>query len=250
MNNKAWNPFRKECISKIPYKIESPMTEFMQPGDIVLYRALGYQVLGGLIGDITDSPYSHCEVYARDGWTVEAGIHGVSYSDGMHAYKGGVDIFRWKGGLTESQKKEIVEAAEREIGDPYQYTLLLFFPYLSRKAIARRAAIHSFICSELAAYAYAKNGLNPCDNPEPAAADAPADIGFSPNLDWLGCYVESKKAAHARRNMWNDRIQGKRNFFDKAIVALLVDPFSKKEAYYEKLAEARKALSAHRIRTR
>ena len=248
MNNKAWNPFRKECISKVPYRIESPLTALMEPGDIVLYRALGYQVLGGLIGDITHSPYSHCELYARDGWTIEAGIDGVSYSDGMHTYKGGVDVFRWKGGLTEKQKKGIVEAEEREIGDPYQYTLLLLFPYLSRKAVARRAAIHSFICSELAAYAYAQNGLNSCNNTEPVAADAPADIGLSPNLDWLGCYAESRKVGDAHRNKWNDRIQGNRNLFDKAVVTLLVDPFSKKEAYYEKLAEARKSLRAHRAR--
>jgi hypothetical protein len=248
MNNKAWNPFRKECITKIPRRIESPLTDLLQPGDIVLYRALGYQVLGGLIGDITDSPYSHCELYARDGWTIEAGIHGVSYSDGMHGYTGGIDVFRWKGGLTEAQRRRIVAAGEKEIGDPYQYTLLLFFPYLSRKALARRAAIHSFICSELAAYAYLANGLDACANKEPDAADAPADIGLSPNMDWLGCYAESHEVSDARRNVWNDRIQGRQNWFDKALVALLVDPFSKREVYYEKMAEARKALSAHRDR--
>jgi hypothetical protein len=250
MNNRAWNPFRKECISKIPHKVESPQTKLCEPGDIVLYRALGYQVLGGLIGDITDSPYSHCEVYARDGWTIEAGINGVSFSDGMHGYKGGVDIFRWKGGLTDRQKNGIVEVAEKEIGDPYQYTLLLFFPYFSRKALVKRAAVHSFICSELAAYAYAENGLNSCGNKQPDTADAPADIGLSLSLDWLGCYVESEKVEDAKRNIWSNRIQGKRNVFDKIVVALFVDPFSKKTAYYEKKAEARRALSDHRAKKR
>jgi hypothetical protein len=250
MNNRAWNPFRKRCISKIPHRIEGPLTRVCEPGDIVLYRALGYQVLGGLISDITDSPYSHCEVYARDGWTIEAGISGVSYSDGMHGYKGGVDIFRWKGGLTEKQQKGVVEVAEREIGDPYQYTLLLFFPYFSRKALVRRAAIHSFICSELAAYAYAQNGMNSCGNKQPDSADAPADIGFSPNLDWLGCYGESEKVEDAKRSVWSNQIQGRRNLFDRIAVALLVDPFSKKTAYYEKIADARRSLAGHRARRR
>jgi hypothetical protein len=248
VNNKSWNPFRKGCIVAIPRRIESDLTSLLEPGDIVLYRALGHQVLGGLITDITDSPYSHCEVYARDGWTIEAGVDGVSYSDGMHGYKGGVDILRWKGGLTEDQKKRVVMAAEREIGDPYQYTLLLLFPFLSRKALARRAAIHSFICSELVAHAYAENGLNSCDNGELDAADAPADFGYSRNLDWLGCYVTAEKNDQARRNLWNDQIQGRRNSFDKALVALLVNPFSMKTDYYEKLAQAKKALAAHRAR--
>jgi hypothetical protein len=248
MNNRAWNPFRKECISKIPDRIDGPLTKLCEPGDIVLYRALGYQILGGLISDITSSPYSHCEVYAKDGWTIEAGINGVSFSDGMHGYKGGVDIFRWKGRLTEKQRQGIVEAAEKEIEDPYQYTLLLFFPYFSRKALVRRAAVHSFICSELAAYVYAKNGLNSCGNKQPDTADAPADFGLSRNLDWLGCYVEARKAGGAKRNVWSDQIQGKPNLFDKIVVALLVDPFSKKTTYYEKKAEARKALSEYRAK--
>ncbi len=226
------------------------MTDLLRPGDIVLYRALGYQILGGLISDITDSPYSHCELYARDGWTIEAGIDGVSYSDGMHGYAGGIDVFRWKGGLTAAQGQDIVAAAEKEIGDPYQYTLLLFFPYLSRKALARRAAVHSFICSELAAYAYLANGLDACANKEPDTADAPADVGHSPNLDWLGCYAASREVKDARRNVWNDGIQGRPNWFDKALVALLVDPLSKRDEYYEKMAEAGKALRAHRARKR
>jgi len=243
LNDKAWNPFRTKCITKIPYTIDSHLSRLLQPGDIVLYRALGYQMLGGLITDITDSPYSHCEVYARDGWTIEAGVDGVSYSDGMHGYKGGVDVFRWKGGLSEPQKKGIVTVAEHEIGEPYQYTLLLLFPYLSRKAIARRAALHSFICSELVAHAYAENGLNSCDNNEPDAADAPADFGYSPNLEWLGCYVEARRTEKARRNAWCDEIQGRKNLFDRALVALLVNPYSMKDDYYKKLAEAKKALA-------
>jgi hypothetical protein len=239
-----WNPFAFLCTTKIPYEIQSPMTDFMQKGDVILYRAEGNQILGGLESDITDSPYSHAELYTGKGWSIEAGNWGVSFSKAFHTYKG-VDIFRWKGGLSADQQNQLAKTAYRELAAPYYYIDLFAFPYLSRKTAAKMAANGAFICSELVAWCYDQIGLNPVDNNLPVTIDAPADLGISDHFDWLGCYNNSVKIDGIERNVWNDALQGKPNWLAKLIVALLVTPFSNKQEYYDHLTEYRKTFGTN-----
>jgi cell wall-associated NlpC family hydrolase len=238
----GWNPFAKKCITQMPYKIESPLTDILQKGDVILYRAKGNQLLGGLECDVTDSPYSHCEIYTGDGWSIEAGAYGVTFGNGFHDYTG-VDILRWKKGLSDEQRTQLVGMAYRQLAKPYEYIELFAFPYLSRKAAIKRAANKAFICSELVAWCYTEIGLNPNDNKNPTSIQAPADFGFSDNFNWLGCYSQGQKVEGVKRNQWSDAVSGKPNWFSKFLVWMLVEPFSKREDYYEQLKKSQKIMS-------
>lgn len=55
------------------------LTEVLQPGDVVLHRDRG-DLLGGLIGHFTASPYSHAELYYGAGWSLPAEAHGISFA--------------------------------------------------------------------------------------------------------------------------------------------------------------------------
>ena len=112
---KGWNPFKKKCITRIPYKISSKLTEVLQKGDIMLYRAWGNQILGGLITIFTRSPYSPADIYVGDGWSVGALSQGMSLDN--HFHTDFVDIFRCPT-MTEIQKDVILGKAFQSLAKP------------------------------------------------------------------------------------------------------------------------------------
>jgi hypothetical protein len=231
----GWNPFRKECILQIPYKVEDKLTQVLKPGDILLYRAHGHQLLGNLISTFTDSPYSHAEVYVGDGWSVDAAAIGVTLSMGMH--KEIVDVFRLKGGLTDHQRRIVVGKAYQSLARPYDYFLLFAFPFFTRKMAARRAANGAFMCSENVAWCYHEAGIDLGGKGTPVAMEAPADLGASKLLDWLGFYDRAKKVPDGVRNKPH-RIQGKPNWFSRLLIKLFADPFSVRDEYYSQLQKS------------
>jgi hypothetical protein len=237
----GWNPFRKKCITRMPYKIVSPLTEVLLPGDIILYRAWGYQIMGGLITDFTKSPYSHAEIYTGDGWSIEAGARGVSFNNAFHTNI--VDILRWKSGLSNDQRRVIIGKAYQSLAKPYEYLLLLGFPFISRKAAIQRAANQAFVCSEIVAWCYGEAGLKVCENMKPTSVRAPADFGLSKNFEWIGFYHNAEKVLDGERNVWH-MIQGKRNCFARFVIEFLINPLTKKDEYYNDQLKQSQELAA------
>jgi hypothetical protein len=228
----GWNPFRRQCILRIPRPIDDGLTRALQPGDIILYRAHGRQLLGNLITTFTDSPYSHAEVYVGEGWSVDASGIGLTLSKGMHNDL--VDVFRLRGGLGAEQRRIIVGKAFQSLARPYDYFLLFGFPFFTSAMAARRAANAAFICSENVAWCYAEAGLDLSGRGAPTAMEAPADIGCSRLLEWEGFWDRARPVADAQRNEWHAR-QGRPNILARIVIRLFANPLSCRDEYYRQL---------------
>ena len=231
----GWNPFKRQCILRIPYGIEDALTAALQPGDVILYRAHGHQLLGNLIATFTDSPYSHAEVYVGQGWCVDAAGIGLTLSKGMHADI--VDVFRLKGGLGAEQRRIIVGKAFQSLAMPYDYVLLFGFPFFTSKMAARRAANGAFICSENVAWCYAEAGIDLSGRGSPTAMSAPADIGCSALLEWRGFWDRARPVADGKRNEWHP-LQGRANWLSRLMIRLFANPLSCRDEYYAQLHES------------
>jgi hypothetical protein len=233
---KGWNPFRRRCILRIPFPVNDGLTAVLQPGDVVLYRARAGQLLGGLITTFTESPYSHAEVYVGDGWCVDASAYGVTLSKGMHEDL--VDVFRLKGGLTAEQRRVVVDKAFQSLARPYDYFLLFTFPFLTRAMAARRAANGAFICSENVAWCYAEAGVDLSGKGDPTTLEAPADLGRSGRLEWLGFWNGAAPVPDGKPNERHP-LQGRPNVISQLVIWLFADPLSCRDEYYRQLTASR-----------
>jgi hypothetical protein len=244
---KSWNPFRRRCILRIPHLVNDDLTAVLQPGDVILYRAHGHQLLGNLISTFTDSPYSHAEVYVGDGWCVDASAYGLTLSKGMHDDL--VDVLRLKGGLPEAQRRIVVGKAYQSLARPYDYFLLLGFPFFTRSMAARRAANGAYICSENVAWCYAEAGIDLSGKGDPVELEAPADLGCSRKLAWLGFWDRGRSVTDARRSEWHP-LQGRPNLVSRLLIRLLADPFSCRDEYYRQLHESQELARSSRARAK
>lgn len=156
------------------------------PGDIVCHRTEG-SFIGTLITEYTHSPYSHCETYIRDGKCVSANIPTIVEQDKMFTLW--VDVFRWEMDLTPSQAQIITEESLSHLGERYEVSLLLMFPwvYLFPKLAKRKAANRAYICSELVDIAYSKALLDIRDDISLPLV-SPADISTSSKLRFIGSF--------------------------------------------------------------
>ena len=208
------------------------LTRIVQPCDIVLYRFTGVNdFLGGVISDITSSPYSHAEFHAFNLYTIEAGAGGVGFSD---LYRNNVlrdnvvDIFRLNRPITREERLVMQAKAYQSLLSPYDYVDLVTFPFRSAKDVVNAAGNHAYICSEEVDWIYQNAGIElNVGNPTPL--EAPADIGRSSILNYMGTFKDGNLIPGNWRNQFLDF---QKEGLGTEIVAALMKMFSIKDEYY------------------
>lgn len=214
------------------------------PGDILLYRFGGKKdFTGGIICEMTSSPYSHSEVHIKDGYNISAGPQGITFVDGYkhnvigkkavvgkHVYRANIDIFRLKGGLSREQRLIIQAKLMQALLLPYDYINLAGFPFLRGKSAVKRAGNDAYICSESVAWSYKNAGIDIIKD-KPESIEAPCDIGRSDILEYIGTFVAGKKIEGDHRNEF---LQEEYSVLSK-MVSNFLGLFSKKDEFYEGL---------------
>ena len=211
------------------------LTAFLKPGDIVLHRDQG-DLLGGLIGHFTASPYSHVEIYSGNGWSVSAEAQGISFVTADREGRAFVDVCRHPA-LAGDQAQRLLAAVRSTLASPYEFALLFGFPYLSRSAVLRRAANQGYICSEHVAWAYRQVGLTLVPG-RPDSAQAPADLAHSSALRYLASFYRGSRVVDAELSRRHP-LQGRRSRIAVALIELLANPVSLRDEYYRALASSR-----------
>jgi len=241
---------KREKVTHVPPErkfevdYETDYMKTLQEGDIILYRFGGPKdFMGGVISHHTSSPYCHAEIHIKDGYDISAGSHGVSFVDG-YAYNiygrrpvvgikklyPKMDILRLKGGLSREQRLTIQAKAYQSLLLPYDYASLFFFPFAGPKAIARMAGNNAYMCSEITAWCYENAGID-LIKASASSIEAPADIGRSDLLEYVGTFWRGQKLVGEHQNEFIDEDYG---LFQK-LVAKLLGLFSKRDEYYEGL---------------
>jgi hypothetical protein len=216
-----------------PVNLNTDLMQTIQPCDLVLYRFTGASdFVGGITAHCTMSPYSHAELHMFDGYNIEAGVGGVGYSDLYYKaviQTNHVDIFRLNRPLTREERLAIQSKAYQSIAKPYSYQGILFFPFLSNKAAVQYAGNKAFICSQLLNWCYENANIEFVVG---KALEAPADLGRSTILDYMGTFINGKKQDGNYRNQFmSDEIFG----FATKIADGLIDKFSVKDEFYKGL---------------
>lgn len=215
------------------FDLNTDLTRTLQPCDVVLYRFTGpSDFLGGVTAHCTMSPYSHAELHMFDGYNIEAGVGGVGYSDLYYKaiiQSNHVDVFRLNRPLTREERLIIQSKAYQAIARPYSYQGILFFPFLNNKTAVQYAGNKAFICSQLLSWCYENANIKFVLG---RSLDAPADLGRSDILDYLGTFINGKKQVSNYRNQFmSDEIFG----YATKIVDGLIDKFSVKDEFYKGL---------------
>jgi hypothetical protein len=232
----VWNPFRRKCKLRVePHEYyDNELTEFLQKGDIILYRGEYRSLTSALIMEFTRSPYSHADIYVGDGWCISAERYGLSLED--HCNTEFIDLLRLKSGLSREQRAIVLEKAYQSLAKPYEYLGLLGFPFGSEKAAARRSANQAYICSEVTAWCYKEAGIDLIQD-RPEAIEAPADLARSPELEWLGAWKAGRPFPGAEHNKFHKLQLNKKAGFAKWLVKNVADLLSERDEYYEKLRD-------------
>lgn len=213
----------------------------VQPGDIILYRFGGPDdFTGGVISHMTSSPYSHAEIHIKDGYDISATSNGVGFVDlyrynlmGKKAVIGGVqpftvDVFRAVNGLSREKRLIIESKAYKSILMPYDYFNLFAFPFLKTEKAVEMAGNDAYICSEHVAWCYDNAGIDLIkDSPE--SIEAPADLGRSDQVEYIGTYREGKKLSTNYANEFIDE-----NYSDlQKLISTFMGLFSKRDEFYK-----------------
>lgn len=159
-------------------------TTYHPPVFIALHRGPG--LLGTLIRWQTRSPYSHASLYCAGDGVIEAreghGVRRLSQLDPAEGEK--IDLFRIAS-ATPDQLALAWEFAHRQLGKPYDYTMVARF--LSRRQASRKES-GKWFCSELAYAAFAHAGLDLLRGTEPWEV-SPGLLGKSPLLSFERCFT-------------------------------------------------------------
>ena len=214
----------------------SALSAALRPGDVVLHRDQG-DLLGGLIGHFTASPYSHAELYYGGGWSLSAEAHGIAFAATDRGGRAFVDVCRHPG-LSAARTRRLLAAARATLARRYEFTLLFGFPYLARRAVLRRAANRGYICSEHVAWAYRQAGVILVPE-RPQSLHAPADLAHSPALRYVASFHGCAPVTGAQLNHYHPR-QGRRSWLAVALIELLAKPVSLRDEYYRALAASQR----------
>jgi len=221
--------------------------DFVQKGDVLLYRGAKNDIVAAGICLFTESPYSHAEIYVRDGWSIGALEDGISYDYAVGEGKAvgssdpaWIDVFRYKGGLTAAQRDALIGDDQAQLGKPYGILPgIIEFPFPRAWEFVPKASYRAFGCSMLVSFCYEKIGLPLATTAAPL--QAPADVGHSPQLQYV-CSVYGGKLRLDKAQFVNKddpEVQaGKWNWLAQFIVGRIIDPLSSRTGFYEKLAEA------------
>lgn len=207
------------------------LTKELKPCDIFLYRLGKGNFLGGVISHMTSSPYTHAEIHMHEGYSISAAAVGMTYYD---TYRGNVkgsnvvDVFKLNRELTREERLIIEAKASQSLLKPYDYINLIGFHFLSGKLAAKKAGNDAYICSEHVAWVYKNAGID-LIVAKPESIEAPADIGMSGVLNYVGTFSKGMKL---KGNWRNEFIDEEPSWWSK-FVSKLMGLFSKRDEYYE-----------------
>lgn len=155
----------------------------IKKADLILVRGRGW--ISEEIEEITKSPYSHVAGVVKPNELVEANglrLPGIIYA-ALDYYTGRADVFTCDI-LTDEQCEQIAKLAIQEVGDSYDYPLLLwqFFRYRFGWRLPYKEG-KARECSVLWARLYRKVGIDLCPDIE---YPSPADLAQSRLLRKVG----------------------------------------------------------------
>jgi hypothetical protein len=222
----------KTSFSRRDYPVvETDFSKNLKPCDIILYRAHGKDdFTGWTISHLTYSPYSHTEIHIMDGYSLSANWNGVGYND-LYEHAKCVDIFRLNRELTREERMTICAKATQSLLKPYDYSNLVLFPFASKDDAMRMSLNNAYICSELAEWIYSEAGIDFVVD-KPNAIMAPADIGRSDILNWVGTFLNGEKIAGYQRNAFLPEQEDKLAEF----IAGVMGAFTNADEVYKELA--------------
>jgi len=231
--NATLSAMMEKCNKVFPKRnsiVKNDLTETLKPMDVILYRWGGKKdFIGGVLSYFTSSPYSHTGLHLKNSYSIEALSCGVGYRD-ISKYKGTIDVFRPLS-LTREMRLIMFAKAAQSILEPYDYINLVFFPFMSVKEAVKFSGNHAFICSELISWIYKEAGVDLVKD-RPEAIEAPADLGHSPFLNYIGSFRNTKRM---KENFANKTIDKKVSELSK-FVANFLKKFSLRDEYYKGLA--------------
>lgn len=191
---------KRNTYPKRKHEPNNELSKTLKPGDVILTRVGGSgSWSSGVITKFTSSPYPHVELHLENGYDVSASETGVTYTD-VHKYKL-IDVFRYKKELTREQRLIMYAKAAQSVLKPYDYGHLFLFPFIKGKAAVRRSGDDAYICSELVAWIYNEAGL-PLIGDRPEAIAAPADIGHSKELVYIGTFKKGWRHGDGKPNVF------------------------------------------------
>lgn len=128
----------------------------LQPCDVVLTTGEGF--VSKKIRLYTDSDISHAMIYVQDHSIIDStgeGVHSQNTQRLMWPEKAGVHVLRLKDGLSDVQKRQIIDFARQKIGTQYSK-----FEAVATKFGGRDKSSRKQFCSRLVAQAYACAGIS------------------------------------------------------------------------------------------
>ncbi len=238
---------RHPPILEISRTFDTEATRFLQKGDVLLYRGAKNDMVAAGICLFTDSPYSHAEIYVRDGWSIGALEDGIGYDYAVGEGKAvgssdpaWIDVFRYRGGLTAVQQDALIGDDRAQLGKPYGILPgIIEFPFPRAWEFVPKASYRAFGCSMLVSFCYEKIGLPLAATAAPL--QAPADIGHSPRLQYVasvyGGVLRMDKARFVNED--DPEVQaGAWNWLARFLVDRIIDPLSSRTEFYRHLANA------------
>jgi hypothetical protein len=201
-----------------------------QAFDIALYRVHSKEnFLGNIISHITSSPYEHAATVLGGGYVIAADAGGIGYDD-LYFGDNVIDLFRLNRLITLDEQAILQAKSKEALGRPYNYWNLINFPYLNEEQAMQYAGGTSFICSELVAWKFKAINVEFVANKE-IAKEAPADLGLSDILNYIGTYDHGKKLEGNFRNQFIGDYQNVLATF----VADFMGLFTKVDEYYAEI---------------
>lgn len=242
------NPFFRRVKTKMSKVYDNELTKSLEKGDVIVHRAMPAILLSNVISEFTSSPYCHAEVYIRYGWSISAEAYGMTFSDKMN--KTMVDVFQYKGELTDYQRSVISEKAHQSMASPYEYGLLISIPWITRKRAIKRAANSAYICSENVAWCYKEAGIDLVPG-TPESIEGPIDLAYSKELEYKGTYNNGKFLGDDKKEFLYKRheLQGKIKWYVRLLIWLL-KKLSKKDEFYKELHREQRALIEELMKTK
>ena len=210
----------------------SDLENALVPGDVTLFRVFDKKdFLGNVITHITDSPYSHAEMHLEHGYAISADAGGIGYVDLLHQTSH-LDLFRLNRPILDEEMEILKAKAASVLNFPYNYFNLLNFDYISQEDAIKLSGGKSFICSQLVSWLFQQIQVQLVVG-APTALQAPADLGRSSILNYVGTFVYGQRVEGDWRNK---PLEFHENQFAD-FIANFMDLFSKKDEFYADLAK-------------
>lgn len=145
---------------------------------IGLHRGPG--LVGRLIRWQTRSPWSHASIYIRGAGVIEAREGRGVVQAPRHRLRPGERVDFCSAGISADQEEAVIEFARRQLGKPYDYTMVARF--VTRRQ-ATRATCGKWFCSELVYAAFHHAGVELLRDTEPWEV-SPGLLARSPHLTY------------------------------------------------------------------